>query len=238
MGGRGLLRFWGGQLRARWHMHLPTINDGGGAHVLIGLSGKKRAGKDTVAAYLVEKYGFTRVAFADPLREVALKVDPIIGAEVDPQGSAAYGYGGEVHDIATAEPVHLSDVVSQRGWEAAKDHCVYGPEVRRILQRMGVGVRDLDPDFWLRVAAEKIGVMMDARRNVVVTDVRFPNEADYIKRHGFLIRVIRPGLDHADTHESETALDDYPHDAYLINDGSVQDLRDQVDCLLGEPISV
>src|SRR5690606_16141847 len=235
---RGLLRFWGGQLRVRWHMHLPTINDGGGAHVLIGLSGKKRAGKDTVAAYLVEKYGFTRVAFADPLREAALKVDPIIGAEVDPQGSAAYGYGGEVHDIATAEPVHLSDVVSQRGWEAAKDHCVYGPEVRRVLQRMGVGVRDLDPDFWLRIAAEKIGVMMDARRNVVVTDVRFPNEADYIKRHGFLIRIIRPGLDHADTHESETALDDYPHDAYLINDGSVQDLRDQVDYLLGEPISV
>ena len=206
--------------------------------MLIGLSGKKRAGKDTVAAYLVEKYVFERVAFADPLREVALKVDSIIGAEIDPRGSVACGYGGRLYDVPTAEPVLLSEVVRRCGWEGAKAHGEYGAEVRRVLQRMGVGVRDLDPDFWLRIAAEKIGVMMDARRNVVVTDVRFPNEADYIKRHGFLIRVIRPGLDHTDTHESETALDDYPHDAYLINDGSVQDLRDQVDCLLGEPISV
>lgn len=187
--------------------------------MLIGLSGKKRAGKDTVAAYLVEKYGFVQVAFADPLREAALKVDPIITAATITESLRTF---------------RLSDLVGSQGWEAAKEH----PEVRRILQRMGVGVRDLDPDFWLRIAAEKIGVMMDARRDVVVTDVRFPNEADYIKRHGFLIRVIRPGLDHADAHESETALDDYPHDAYLINDGSVQDLRDQVDCLLGEPISV
>lgn len=200
-------------------MHLPTINDGGGAHVLIGLSGKKRAGKDTVAAYLVEKYGFARVAFADPLRRAALALDPIITAATI---------------TGSLRTFRLSDLVGSQGWEAAKEH----PEVRRILQRMGVGVRDLDPYFWLHIAAEKIGDMMAARRNVVVTDVRFPNEADYIKRHGFLVRITRPGLDHADTHESETALDDYPHDAYLINDGSVQDLRGLVDCLLGEPVSV
>src|SRR5690606_13923354 len=131
----------------------------------------------------------------------------------------------------TAEPVLLSEVVRRCGWEAAKDHCVYGPEVRRVLQRMGVGVRDLDPDFWLRIAAEKIGSMRLAGRGVVVTDVRFPNEAGYIEGFGLLVRVGRPGIASDDTHESETALDDYPHDSYLINDGSVQDLRDQVDCL-------
>src|SRR5690606_14272906 len=190
-------------------MHLPTINDGGGAHVLIGLSGKKRAGKDTVAAYLVEKYGFSRVAFADPLREVALKVDPIIGAEIDPRGSVACGYGGRLYDVPTAEPVLLSEVVRRCGWEGAKAHGEYGAEVRRILQRMGVGVRDLDPDFWLRIAAEKIGAMRSAGRDVVVTDVRFPNEAGYIDCFGLLVRVERPGIASDDPHESETALDDY-----------------------------
>ena len=38
---------------------------------IIGLIGKKRAGKDTFADYLVEKYGFIKLAFADPIKEVA-----------------------------------------------------------------------------------------------------------------------------------------------------------------------
>lgn len=37
----------------------------------IAISGKMRSGKDTVAAYLCEEYGFVRMAFADKLKEVA-----------------------------------------------------------------------------------------------------------------------------------------------------------------------
>jgi hypothetical protein len=36
---------------------------------VIAISGWKRSGKDTIAAQLIEKYGFTRVAFADPLKD-------------------------------------------------------------------------------------------------------------------------------------------------------------------------
>ena len=39
--------------------------------MLIGLLGKKRVGKDTVAEYLIEKYNFIRYAFADPIKEIA-----------------------------------------------------------------------------------------------------------------------------------------------------------------------
>lgn len=39
--------------------------------MLILLSGKLKAGKDTVAKYLVEEYGFERFAFADKLKELA-----------------------------------------------------------------------------------------------------------------------------------------------------------------------
>src|SRR5690606_27790663 len=120
----------------------------------------------------------------------------------------------------------------------AKAHGEYGAEVRRILQRMGVGVRDLDPDFWLRIAAEKIGAMRSAGRDVVVTDVRFPNEAGYIDCFGLLVRVERPGIASDDTHASETALDDYDFDSRFWNIGSLQDLRDHVDSLLGSPVSI
>lgn len=40
-----------------------------GAHPLIGLSGFKRSGKDTAARELSSRQGYTRVAFADALRD-------------------------------------------------------------------------------------------------------------------------------------------------------------------------
>ena len=39
--------------------------------MIIGLTGYKGSGKDTAASHLVEKYGFTRVAFADKLKKSA-----------------------------------------------------------------------------------------------------------------------------------------------------------------------
>ena len=44
--------------------------------MIIGLSGYAQVGKDTVANYLVEKYGFVKVSFADPIREALYKLDP------------------------------------------------------------------------------------------------------------------------------------------------------------------
>ena len=45
----------------------------------VALMGRAGAGKDTVASILTEHRGYARVAFADPLKEMALAVDPIIG---------------------------------------------------------------------------------------------------------------------------------------------------------------
>ena len=41
---------------------------------IICFSGKKGVGKDTAAEVLVKRYGFTRIALADPLRELCSKV--------------------------------------------------------------------------------------------------------------------------------------------------------------------
>jgi len=181
---------------------------------IIGLIGRARAGKDTVAARLVEAHGYVRVAFADALREVALAFDPIIVP------------------VETASPAHpwaaarLSEIINQYGWEEAKDRY---PEVRRTLQRLGCAIRDQDRDFWVRIVHGKIN---DETRPVVVSDVRFANEATMLRQlGGRLVRVVRPGLAATDTHVSETALDRWPTYTVLYNDSDISALHARVDRL-------
>ena len=45
--------------------------------ILIGLTGRKRSGKDTVAGFLREE-GFDRVAFGDPIKEILADMDPLL----------------------------------------------------------------------------------------------------------------------------------------------------------------
>lgn len=171
------------------------------ANLVLGLIGKKRTGKDTFATVLVEQFGYTRVAFADPLRQAALELDPIVGRPALPG------------QLAPLSDVRLSDVVDVLGWEKAKD---YVPEVRRILQRFGTeSIRKIDPDFWITQALRTIDKIDGP---VVVTDVRYENEAEAIKRLGGLLgRIVRDVPGATDSHPSETALDDYPTDFTVEN---------------------
>lgn len=173
---------------------------------IIGLIGKKRSGKDTFAAALGESHGYTRVAFADPLRAALLRMDPVVDSYITDQEDVEY--------------YHLSEVVETIGWELAKDTV---PEVRRLLQTFGTdAVRTLDEGFWVRAAVDSIEAVEGP---VVVTDVRFPNEADAIRNlGGLLVRINRPGYD-GDGHPTETALDDYLADLNVPNDGTVSQLK-------------
>lgn len=175
--------------------------------VLIGLMGRKGAGKDTAAGVLLEQ-DFRRVAFADPLKEALLEVDPLIPAS----------------NLREAPPLRLSVIVRCYGWDAAKR--IY-PEVRRLLQTYGVAIRDVvDSEAWVRIAEQKIADAHADGVSVVVTDVRFPNEAHLIRRlTGSLVRVDRPTMAADDEHVSETALDAYSPDFTVRNDGTVSDLR-------------
>lgn len=180
---------------------------------IIGVLGKKRHGKDTFATRLTEEHGFTRFAFADALREAALKLDPLVKVEQD-----------ESHLIPWASAygsfTRLSTVVRDLGWESAKEL----REVRRTLQRMGVGVRDLDPDFWVRALMRQVD---DHAGPVVITDVRFVNEVDAVlARRGFTVRVVNPRVPASDdTHISETALDTYLPRHTVYNAGTIEDLH-------------
>lgn len=188
----------------------------------VALMGRARAGKDSVGATLQQRYCYTRVSFADPLKDMALQVDPIIVSEED-----RLDYGGG--------PLRLAEIVRSAGWENAKDE---HPEVRRILQNVGQTVREHDEDFWLRIALAKIEVAAGWGMPVVVTDVRYPNEYAALVVAGFkMVRVVRPSRRSAIlaeagiAHESETAIEDYKADVKILNSGTLTDLRNAAEAL-------
>ncbi|MER6364967.1 hypothetical protein [Kitasatospora sp. NPDC001527] len=184
----------------------------------VALLGKARAGKDAIGARLAQRYAFVRVAFADPLRELALDLDPIVATEPTDYGPM---------------PLRLSDLVAGHGWDVAKG--AY-PEVRRCLQRLGTAVRMHDPDYWLRIALERVTVAERWSIPVVITDVRHANELQTLRERGALVvRVVRPGVDGLAgpeaEHITETALDQVEADVTVINSGSLADLHQRVDTL-------
>lgn len=175
----------------------------------IALTGLARSGKDSVAARLTEAHGYVRVAFADPLKEAALKADPWI----------YFGVTG---------PLRLSQLVNGVGWELAKD-CF--PEVRRFLQEYGQTIRELDPQFWVRAAFGKIRQARATGHRIVVTDVRYMNEADALMAAGFrVVRVQRPGQVPGQ-HISEREMADYPVDDTIVNDDTLSTLAVKADGL-------
>lgn len=173
--------------------------------MIIGLSGYAQAGKDSVARVLVERHGYRRIAFADKLRDVALAVDPWI------------------YDV----DLRLSELVDFIGWDDAKTR---HPEVRRVLQTLGVAVRDhIDPWAWVKAALNDV----DVDEDVVISDVRFRNEAEAITaRGGLMVRVHRPDVGPVNAHPSEHDLDGWRFDYDIANDGTLDTLADVVDVVL------
>ena len=166
--------------------------------MIIGLTGYAQSGKDTVANTLVEQYGYTRVAFADKIREFLYEVNPMVGCS--PSG-------------------YLKDLVDLIGWDAAKQE----PQVRRLLQDLGVGARKVfGENFWVQQALKDVHF----EGNYVITDVRFTNEADIIKKYdnSQLWRVKRNGVSPVNAHISESQMDGYPVDQIFTNNGSIEDL--------------
>lgn len=183
----------------------------------IALLGAARSGKDTVAARLVSEHGYRRLAFADPLKELALKADPLIPTHQDSHGQIT---------------VRLSRLVRAYGWDEAKT--TY-PEVRRILQNIGQGARKVDPDIWIGALLPKALDAVSSGRSIVVTDVRYLNEAEFLTRVGFLlVRVHRPSVSTGEDwrkHDSETELAEYEAHHTIINDGPLSYLYKQVETL-------
>ncbi len=174
---------------------------------LIAIGHTARAGKDSAANALVRDLGYKKISFADPLRRLALLVDPMIYPQTPAVNMAPHN--------------RLAWVVQgSSGWEASKDRW---PEVRRILQNLGVGCREVfGEDVWVKLALD-VALGHD---KVVIADCRFLNEAEEVKwAGGFLVKIDRPGYA-AGSHISETELADFDGwDLTIDNSSTIPELE-------------
>jgi hypothetical protein len=100
--------------------------------------------------------------------------------------------------------------------------------VRQLLIDIGKMYRAIDPDFWVKKLWKDIELTTGMGSHVVIDDMRFLNEANFLKAKGAkFIRVSRPGVAEIDD-ISETELDDYQFEHRLLNDGSMEDYEGNV----------
>lgn len=120
----------------------------------------------------------------------------------------------------------LREAVEAVGWENAKRI----PTFRRFLQDVGHHAR---LTFGLYCWVDQILTTDETySRNVVITDVRYPNEFDRIQwLGGWLIRVIRPGLEKVNDHITETQHLSLPV-AFEVTNTSLDQLYLQVDQII------
>lgn len=182
--------------------------------IVVGIAGKIGAGKDAVAARLVQRWGFTIVRMADALKDEVVARFPLTLRAI-----FHATYGQPWRQPTTAELRHEVRVTKP-------------PIIRELLQEFGTEVRRADdPDYWVKRWAEAATIFP----RVVVPDVRFPNEAAAVLAQGGVCwRVTRPGYTVPGAHVSETALDAWDgFRVQLANVGSLEDLGHLVDQAVG-----
>jgi hypothetical protein len=108
--------------------------------------------------------------------------------------------------------------------------------VREFLQILGTeGLRTgLHENTWINaLMADYEPVAFEQPSNWIITDTRFPNEAQAIKEAGgIVIRVDRPGVSAINAHPSETALDNWDFDHKIMNGSDLVSLMFTVSNIL------
>lgn len=174
--------------------------------MIIALFGPPGAGKDTVGKILVEEFQYRRVAFADKVRELALKL-----------------HGSDIIDIGYGDKFHLRTCVEAYGWERVKRDC---PDAREILERVGDGCREVLGDtVWINAVWHDV----ITGGGVVITDMRKENEYEAlldIDAQFWLIT--REGCKKRPFDEWEP---EWAYDA-IENDGTLEELRKKVRSLI------
>lgn len=195
--------------------------------ILIGLAGLARCGKDTAAEILSSQLNLHRYAFADPMKRMLEQV---------------FGDNFVSGDRERIDPIS-------------------GVSYRTLMQTLGTEWgRSVQPDLWTRVAAAKwewvkegmpwetelgrISNMQLGReelnQGMIISDVRFDNEADWIRSAGgLIIHIRRPGERPVgvDGHVSEQGVTPHGQDYFLVNGGTLEVFKDHV-AQMGQAIAI
>lgn len=173
------------------------------------------------AEYLDE---FIKVySFADPLKKLCIDVLGLEWGQVygnDEQKKTPTIYKWEnMPGVNPVDNEEGEEIFGRLGtyYKINKNRIVFHPPgemtAREVMQFVGTEIfRRMYYNVWVDATIKKI--KSDSPYMAIICDVRFPNEADGIRKEGGkVLRLLRQPFE--DEHASETALDDYPIENYL-----------------------
>lgn len=184
---------------------------------LIALCGQAGTGKDTAAEMIYKELVYAkglaavrRYAFADPIRDMI---------------TVLMGYTG--HSGATALQWMQDRALKEQPIDGI------GHSYRKLAQTLGTEWgRAIDPDLWVKLMQARIQNVRfttDQPVIVIITDLRFPNEAKMVKEMGGQIwRITGRSAGISTQHASEQLVDQIECDAEIDNTGTLLELKQKL----------
>lgn len=209
---------------------------------LIGITGPAGSGKDTVANFLVREFGYSKFSFAAALKDVL---------------AALFSWDRSLLEGDTEESRVWRD--TEDAFWSAKFESKFTPRI--AMQTIGTDLfrKLFNDDIWIYALENKLNTAFKESTNVVITDVRFPNEIKLVKTlNGLMFEVssgttpkyyelakwvntTKASLDvvkkqYPDVHESEYAWIGINSPDHLIrNDGTIEELDFYMIGLMTQP---
>ena len=197
---------------------------------IIGIVGFIGSGKDTVSNYLETNYNYKKESFAASLKDVL---------------TAIFGWDREMLEGSTIESRAWRNEVDT--WWATKLG-IPGLTPRMMMQNIGTDIlrKHFSDNIWIASLERKL---LASDRNIVISDCRFPNEIDSVKKHGGEIIWVQrgnlpywytdakedlqnnPGImaaKHSNIHISEWAWVGAEVDSIIHNDSTLATLYDTI----------
>lgn len=151
-------------------------------NLIIAFTGAKGVGKTSVANELVKngKANYVVESFAKPIKDMLVAMGVAKTFVDDPKSKQ--------------EPIPWLGNVSARG----------------LMQTLGTnwGRGMVADDVWLRVINQSIIKHLGTDKIIIIDDLRFNNEAEFVKRQGgYIISITRDGIDYTNEHITEKPID-------------------------------
>jgi hypothetical protein len=181
---------------------------------IIAICGAKRCGKDVISQYIVDKHGYTKIAFADPLKNIVKSIFDFNDIQVGID---------EINCIG-----HEKDTIDDK----------WGISPRQALQFFGTEIlqykiQELLPNINKNFLSNKLCNKIEDDKNYVISDLRFIHEYERLKElkmfNLFIIRILRSSenMDNnkpsIDNHISEKEFLNIPYDIEIVNDSSIEE---------------
>ena len=141
---------------------------------IIAICGLKRCGKDTLADYIVSRYGFEKVKIADPLKEACKQLFGLTDAQVE---------------------LDEKDVVDDK-WGVAPRQILQFVGTEMFQFKLQELLPDIGRSFWMRQLLET-----HKKGCIVISDMRFVHEYEILKAAQpdlVVIKIVRDSKEHKD----------------------------------------